>query len=574
MHTRQMARQTTGTSFHGTGLVLPARQQPFHFVLHSLGRILLFVALVSATYVLMSEGSGVPITHAATIVRAAPANTAVLTYKFDNSRTGQNPNETILNESNVNSSQFGKHVSYSVDGNVYAEPLYVPNLTIGGHAHNVVFVATEHDSVYAFDADARSAIAPLWHSSFINPSHGITTISSTVQNCGNITPEYGITGTPVIDLSSNTLYVVASTEENGSFFQRLHALDITTGNEKPGSGIAIKAQVKGTGSGSINGVVHFDAYQHLQRPGLLLLNGVVYLAFGSHCDHDPYHGWVIGYNATTLKKALNAVYNTTRNAARGAIWQSGDGLAADSVGNIYFMTGNGNFDANTGGKDYGDSVVKLATTNGLKVSDYFTPFNQECLNGNDIDLGSGGPVLLPTSNELVTIGKEGRIYVISRSNMGKYTAINNPCSNQNLTNVDKVLQESAPGTISGGAFSTPVYWNGSTGEYIFTSGASDHVKAYKLTNGLLSSSPTSQTPESFSFPGPNPFVSSNGTVANSGILWIIDPSHVLRAYPADNLGRELFNSQLPGYEVFTTPTVANGEVFVGTSSTLEIYGLL
>jgi hypothetical protein len=574
MHTRHMASQATGTSVHGTGLAISVKQQPFHFVLQPLWRVLLFVALVSATYVLMTEGSGIPIAHAETIFRAASANTAVLTYKYDDFRTGQNPNETILNESNVNSSHFGKHVSYPVDGNVYAQPLYAPNLTIGGHVHNVVFVATEHDSVYAFDADARSAIAPLWHSSFINPSHGITTISSSVQNCGNISPEYGITGTPVIDANSNTLYVVASTKENGSFFQRLHALDILTGHEKPGSPVAIKAAVKGTGDGSINGVIHFNPFQQLQRPGLLLLNGVVYIAFGSHCDHNPYHGWVMGYTASTLQKAPNAVWNSTRNAGQGAIWQSGGGLAADASGNIYFMTGNGNFDANNGGRDFGDTLVKLATNTGLRVSDYFTPFNQQCLNGGDIDLGSGAPVLLPTSNEIVAIGKEGRIYVVSRTNMGKFTSINNPCNNQNLTNVDKVLQEFAPGTIAGGAFSTPVYWNGSIGEQVFTAGASDHVKAYKLSGGLLSSSPTSQTPESFSFHGCNPVVSSNGTVAQTGILWVIDPSSVLRAYAADNLGRELFNSRLPSYVTFSTPTVTNGEVFIGTSSTLEIYGLL
>jgi len=501
----------------------------------------------------------------------AQANTAVLTYKYDSDRTGQNPNETILNQSNVNSSQFGLHVSYPVDGQVYAQPLYVPNLSIGGSTHNVVFVETENDSVYAFDADARSAIAPLWQASFINPSKGITPVSSNDVNCTNIQPVIGITGTPVIDLSSNTLYVVAATKENGSYFQRLHALNITTGQEQPGSPVVIQGTVKGTGAGSNNGKVTFDPLQQLQRPGLLLEGGNVYVAFGSHCDHDPYHGWIMAYNASTLKQV--EIYNADPNGTEAAIWQSGGGLAATPNGDIFFMTGNGTFDLNnSGGKDAGDTLVKLNSK--LKLQDYFTPFNESCLEQGDVDLGSGAPLLLPSSNEIVAVGKEGRIYVVSRSNMGKFVSIQNPCNNQNQTNIDKVLQEFPPQTIVGGEYGTPVYWNGTTGQYVFMGGANDHVKAYQITNGLLSSSPTSQTPESFGFSGANPVVSSDGKVANSGILWLIDPSHVLRAYAADNISHELFSNQLFGYNVFETPLETNGEVFIGTESHLQIFGLL
>jgi len=501
----------------------------------------------------------------------AQANTAVLTYKYDNDRTGQNPNETVLNQSNVNSSQFGLRVSYPVDGQVYAQPLYVPNLSIGGSMHNVVFVETENDSVYAFDADARNAIAPLWHASFINPSKGITPIPSSDLNCSNIQPVIGITGTPVIDLSSNTLYVVASTKENGAYFQRLHALNIITGQEQPGSPVVINASVKGTGDGSVNGVIKFNPFKHLQRPGLLLLNGNVYITFGSHCDYNPYHGWIMSYNASSLQQV--AVYNDTRNGSEGGIWQSGGGLAATPSGNIFFMTGNGTFDLNnSGGKDAGDTLVKLSSA--LKLKDYFTPFNESCLQQGDVDLGSGAPLLLPSSNEIVAVGKEGRIYVVSRSKMGKFVSIQNPCNNQNQTNIDKVLQEFPPQTIKGGEYGTPVYWNSSTGQYVFMGGANDHVKAYQITNGLLSSSPTSQTPESFGFSGANPVVSSNGTLANTGILWVIDPSHVLRAYSAGNISHELFSSQLYGYNVFEAPLETNGEVFVGTASHLQIFGLL
>jgi hypothetical protein len=501
----------------------------------------------------------------------AQANSAVLTYKYDNDRTGQNPNETVLNQSNVNSSQFGLHVAYPVDGQIYAQPLFVPNLNIGGSMHNVVFVATENDSVYAFDADEKgSPGSPLWQASFSNPSKGITPIPSSDLQCDNITPEIGITGTPVINLSSNTLYVVAATKENGSYFQRLHALNILTGKEQPSSPVVIKASVKGTGDGSKNGVITFDPFQHLQRPGLLLANGNVYIAFGSHCDHNPYHGWIMSYSTSTLQQV--AVYNTTRDGSEGAIWQSGGGLAATPNGDIYFMTGNGTFDLNnSGGKDAGDTLGKLSP--GLKLLDYFTPFNQICLDENDIDLGSGAPLLLPSINEIVAVGKEGRIYVVSRKNMGKFVSIKNPCNNQNQINIDHVLQEFAPHTINGGEYGMPAYWNGTTGQYVYMGGANDHLKAYKLTNGLLSSSPTSQTPESFGFSGANPVISSNGTASGTGVVWVIDPSHDLRAYAADNISHELFSTSLYGYNAFETPLETNGEVFVGTESHLEIFGL-
>jgi hypothetical protein len=501
----------------------------------------------------------------------AQANSAVLTYKYDNDRTGQNSNETILNQSNVNSSQFGLHVAYPVDGQIYAQPLFVPNLNIGGSMHNVVFVATENDSVYAFDADEKGSPGPpLWQASFINPSQGITPISSSDLNCDNIQPEIGITGTPVIDLSSNTLYVVAATKENGSYFQRLHALNILTGKEQPGSPVVIKASVKGTGDGSKNGVITFDPFQHLQRPGLLLANGNVYIAFGSHCDHNPYHGWIMSYSTSTLQQV--AVYNTTRDGSQGAIWQSGGGLAATPNGDIYFMTGNGTFDLNnSGGKDAGDTLVKLSS--GLKLLDYFTPFNQICLDENDIDLGSGAPLLLPSINEIVAVGKEGRIYVVSRKKMGEFVSIQNPCNNQNQINIDHVLQEFPPHTINGGEYGTPSYWNGTSGQYVYMGGANDHLKAYQLSNGRLSSSPTSQTPESFGFSGANPIISSNGTNAGTGIVWVIDPAHDLRAYAADNIGHELFSTSVYGYNVFEAPLETNGEVFVGTESHLEIFGL-
>ncbi|HJT55147.1 MAG TPA: hypothetical protein VJ761_01530 [Ktedonobacteraceae bacterium] len=504
---------------------------------------------------------------------AAPANTAVLTNKYDSYRTGQNPNETILNTGNVNKNTFGHKLSYPVDGQVYAQPLYVPNVNVNGGTHNIVIVATENDSVYAFDADQN---LQLWHASFINPP-GIIPIPSGDTGCGDLSPKIGITSTPVIDPNTNILYVLAATKENGQYFQRLHAVDITTGNEvsQPAT---IKAKVRGHGDGSQNGHVSFDPLREGQRSGLLLLNGVVYIAWASHCDNGPYHGWVMGYNAATLQQV--AVYNDSPNGSEDGIWQSGGGLAADSSGNVYFMSGNGTFDLRGGGKDAGDSFVKLSTQNGLSVSDYFAPFNQLCLEQEDGDLGSGAPLLLPSVNEVISAGKEGRIYVVSRDSMGGYHSVKNPCSKQNRTDLDRILQEFGPGTI-GGLFSTPAYWNGSNGEYVYFGGVNDAVRAYKLTNGLLSNSPTSRTPESFGFTGGNPVISSNGNTSGTGILWTLDPNAILHAYDATNLGTELYNTnqnpgrdKLPSYVKFTLPVVANGEVFVGTQGSLEIYGLL
>jgi hypothetical protein len=565
----KMDRQAMGREATNSGSQHPVRNlRRYHVTFTGLALVALLVAVLGGTQALAR-------TAAPETARAAPANTAVLTYKYDTYRTGQNPNETILNTSNVNPTQFGKRVSYPVDGYVYAQPLFVPNLTIGGSVHNVVFVATEHDSVYAFDADQTTPIAPFWHTSFIDPPT-VTTIPAKDTLCTQIVPEIGITGTPVIDLSTNTLYVVVATKENGQYFQRLHALNITTGQEEPGSPVTITASVKGNGAGSKNGMITFTPLLELNRPGLLLANGLVYTAWGSHCDLGPSHGWVIAYNATTLQQ--DGVANTTPNGKLGSIWQSGGGVAADSSGNIYLTTSNGTFDLGSGNGDAGDTIVKASPQSTL--ADYFTPFNQACLQTTDNDLGSAGPLLIPSDNDLIQIGKEGRIYVVDRTNMGKYTSIPNPCNNQNLTNVDKVLQEFPPGTV-GGMYSTPAYWDGSTGEFVYMGGANDALKAYQLTNELLSSSPTSQSSETFNYPGTNPVVSSNGTTAGTGIVWVIDPAAVLRAYDATNLANEIYNSnadpgrdRLPSYVKFSAPTVANGEVFVGTHSTLEIYGLL
>ena len=398
------------------------------------------------------------------------------TYHNDNLRTGQNLDETTLTLSNVNQNQFGKLFSYPLDGIAFASPLYVANVSIPGQGyHNVVYVATENDSVYAFDADGLSA-TPLWHVSFL--SSGVTTVPcADTGECGDIPTQIGITSTPVIDQTSGTIYVVAATKEGAStWVQRLHALDITTGAEKFGGPVVLQASLPGTGSGSSGGNVAFDPLRENQRPGILLNSGVVYLAFGSHGDNSPWHGWVLGYNATTLKQTMQ--YDVTPNGSGGGIWQGGGGLATDATGDIYFVSSNGDFDVNTGGVDYGDSVEKLSPSGA--VVDYFTPYDQQVLSVNNLDLGAGGPVMLvdqttgPHPHLLITAGKNGTIYVINRDNLGKYNASN-----------DNQIVQSLPGVLpnsdeESGNFSTPVFFNG----YVYFGAVNDTLKAFQLTNGL------------------------------------------------------------------------------------------
>jgi Malectin domain len=509
------------------------------------------------------------------VLSAAPANSAVTTYRNDNGRTGQNPNETILNTSNVNVSEFGKRVSYPVDGQLYAQPLYVPNLTIGGSIHNVVFAATENDTVYAFDADATSAGTPLWKTSLL--PDGATAVPNGAVNCGDLTPVIGITGTPVIDPATNTMYVVSYDDEGGTLVYRLHALNILTGQDTSPP-VAIQASAPGTGADSSGGMVHFEAGLNRERAGLVLANGHIYIAFSSFCDNGNYHGWVLSYNYNGSSFSQVNAYSVTPNGIQGGIWGGDAGLVADNNGNIYYVSGNGTFDASTGGPDYGDSFVRLNAA--LQVQDYFTPFNQGCLSGADQDLGSGGPLLLTGAHALIGAGKEGRPYVVSTTNMGKYTAdpgLACGSAEENRTNVDTVQQELPPGTV-GADFSTPAFWNGPAGQYVYFTSVNGPTWAFSWNGSKLSTTATSTSADGN---GGTAVVSSNGTAAGTGIVWKIDYGSVLHAYDASNLAAELFNSGqdasrdgLSGYVKFSSPVVTNGQVFVGLSSSLAIFGLL
>jgi len=541
-----------------------------------------------------------------------PDDVAVLTFHNDNQRTGQNLNETLLNTRNVNAQHFGKRVSYPVDGQVYAQPLVVPDVTLKGHHYNVVYVATEHDSVYAFDADQMQAVAPLWKTSFLHPPT-VTTVSATdvflKYPDQDIHPYIGITATPAIDLTTNTMYVVAMTREPGnSYVQRLHALDITTGKDKPGSPVTILALVKGTGydkSKEIPSLVSFNSRQANQRPALLFEHGVVYIAWGSFGDTDPYHGWVIGYTYNGRAFRQVGVYNTTPDGQEGGIWMSGAGPAADAQGNVYLTTSNGTFDLDQPGhRDAGNSLVKLSTGNGLVLLDYFTPFNQECLDGRDEDLGAGGVLLLPDQPHtahphlLVGVGKEGRIYVLDRDHMGQFHSYPGSlrCNSnaETRTDIDQVIQE-LPANATGGFFGIPGYWVGTatSGQLVYIGEAGDHLRAFRVHKATLSVTATAQTPETFGYPGVTPSISSNKHVPGTGIVWVISPAScggpgcapsgagTLRAYDATNIGVELYNSEqnftrdrLDSYVKFSVPTIANGKVFVGTQTSLTIYGLL
>ena len=498
----------------------------------------------------------------------------VFTHHNDNARTGQNLGETVLTPSNVSPSSFGKRFTYSIDGIAHASPLYVSGVNVPGLGiRNIVYVATEHDSVYAFDADGRSG-APLWHVSFINPAAGITTVPNTdTGECCDIQPEIGITGTPVIDPGSGTLYVVAKTKESAStYVQRLHALDIVTGAEKFGGPAVIQASVPGTGNGSQNGTLPFDPLRENQRTALLLYNGVVYFGFGSHGDIQPYHGWLLGYNATTLQRVL--AFSPTRNGEGGGIWQSGGGLTIDAAGNFFFATGDGTFDASSGGVDYGDSFLKLNASG--TVLDSFTPHDQSTLNVNNLDLDAGGMILLPDQpgthpHLLVSAGKNGSVYLVDRDNMTHY---NNPDQN-----VQTLVDIFPFGTPLPGNYSSPVYFNGS----VYFGPVADAVQSFTLTNGLLPTSPTSATAESFPYPGASLAISANGSA--NGILWAVQKngsaSGVLRAYQPGDLRSELYASDQSGSRdtlasaaKFSIPLVVNGKVYVATESTLTIFGLL
>jgi chitodextrinase len=513
----------------------------------------------------------------------AYAQTDVLVQRGDDARTGQNLNEPTLVAPNVNVGTFGKLYSFAVDGYTYAQPLYKSNLTIPGKGtFNVVFVATEHGSVFAFDADAAT---PLWQASFINPNAGITPQPSADTGPGNtdIVPEVSITSTPVIDPASGTLYVVAKTQEGGTAVYRIHALDVTTGAQKVIPTV-IQASVPKTGGGTVT----FNANFQQQRPGLVFLNGIVYVAFGSSGDTLPWAGWVLAYSGTTL--AQTAVFCASASGVGAGVW-AGTAPAVDANGNVFLAAANGSYNGST---DWGNTFLKFSTASGLTVTDYFTQFNQAAQNAANLDLSTAGPVLLPDAvgtqahpHLMVGSGKDGAIYLVDRDNMGRY----NP-SVQNTQIVQWIPNQLGTSTVAEGNnplpyvennYSTAGYWQ----NRVYFCGVDDHCKMFTLSNGLLSTTPTSQTAVTFAYSGAEPVVSAASSSATTGIMWAVqrDTTNniaVLHAYDATNLASELYNSNqaanhrdTAGPPVkFVVPTVINGKVFVGAQSEIDVYGLL
>jgi len=494
----------------------------------------------------------------------AVAQIDVLTGGYDNARSNADLSETILNPSSVESS-FGRLFSLAVDGQVYAQPLYLRNVTIPNRGtHNVVFVATMHDSVYAFDADQPGV--PLWSVSLGTPVP-TTNYQSDIGPYTDINPENGILGTPVIDPSTGTLYAVAATYENGVYIYRLHALDVTSGQERFGAPSVITASVAGTGDSSDNGVVPFVAGQHLQRPALLLLNGVVYLAFGSHGDAPPYHGWIMSYNAYDVGRQI-AVYNPTPNGEGGSFWQSGRGLTVDDQGNIIAVASNGATDFKT---NFSDSVLKLRPAD-LSVLDWFAPYNVQDLNDSDEDLGAAGAVLLPGSGYFLTGGKEGKLYVIGQNSFGH--------------EADDDAQISQTFVAANFGLFNFALWNRADGQILYTHGADEIVKSWKFTGSTFSTNPLAQSLDAFHVMFEGMTVSANGSDPKSGILWVTQPvssrlpsdGHLV-AYDSNTLA-VLYDSlnnaadATGGFTKFANPTVANGKVYVATNSnTLMVYGL-
>jgi hypothetical protein len=504
-------------------------------------------------------------------LHSANAQVSVTTARNDNMRDGQNLNETILTPANVNMGQFGRLFSQHVDGYVYAQPLYVPNVNIPGlGTHNVLYVATEHDSVYAFDADSNSGMnaSPLWFTSLIDPARGITSVPSGDVGCGDLIPEIGITSTPVIDTAAGTMFVVTKIKDNGKYYHVLHAINIATGKDQLGSPVVIHAQVKGQ---------TFDPFREAQRPALLLVNGTLFIAWASHCDITPYHGWVMEYDESTLKR-LKA-WNSTPEGGLGGIWQSGGGLASDGT-YLFFATGNGTWDGPKHGKDFSDSVMKGPAISPLPPHpfDFFTPYNQGPLSDADADVGSGGVLLLPDQGEgaphqhlLIQVGKSGSIYMIDRDHMGGFNPNNNHQIVQDMENA------------IGGLWSTPAWWN----NYVYFGGSGDNLRQYSFdpSTGLLSNSAVA-TGAFSGYPGPTPSISADGT--NNAIVWTIQTDNygnngqaILHAFDANNVGTELYNSNQnksrdqPGISVkFTVPTVVNGKVYVPTATQVSVYGLL
>jgi hypothetical protein len=513
-----------------------------------------------------------------------PQSVSVLTQHNDNTRSGWNDNETALTTTNVNVQQFGAVFSLIVDDQVYAQPLVAGNVTIGGGNHNVVLVATVNNTVYAYDGDTGT---PYWQKNFTAPGMRPPRNTDMTGACNGSYTDFsgniGIVGTPVIDAGTRTMYFVARSITGSTPVQYLHAVNIVDGNEVAGSPAKITATYTGNGDGSVNGVITFDALRQNQRQGLTLLNGVVYVTFSSHCDWGPYHGWILGYDASTLQQRI--VYNDTPNGDAGGMWESGTGMAADAAGNLYVVTGNGAVGYAgdpTNPINRGSSALKL-TVNGstLRMASYFTPYNYNFLNSQDLDYGGMGALLIPNSSYYLTGGKDGNLYLLNKDAMGGFQS----SSNQ----VQQVVSLGSNANMHCQA----TYYKGSAKEFVYVWSENDPLRAieFNRTSNLLGTQAVSSAAGPTGQSGAVLSVSSNGSQAGTGILWASyassgDAEHdvspgILRAFDANDISKELWNNQqnstrdaAGNYAKFASPTIANGHVYLPTfSNRVVVYGL-
>jgi len=512
------------------------------------------------------------------MLAAARVAAQVTTAQYGNARLNANTHETKLTPLTVTATSFGRVATFPVDGDVYAQPLY--RAVRAGRSEgtrisrDVLFVATEAGSVYAFDAQGTDR-QPLWKRRLLDAGEEPLTFQDVL--CPFIRPTIAITPTPVIDTIANALYVLARARTRDSaghlrFVQRLYAIDLSTGQDIR-SPAEIRASVNGTGAGARNGRVDFDPLRENPRAALLLDRGVLYLSWASSCDVGPYHGWIMAYDAATLRQI--AAFNTSPDGSAAGVWQGDAGLAADENGFVYAVTGNGTFDERAPRRNYGNSILQLhLADNSLSVASFFTPSNQAMLDRQDGDLGSSGPMLLPsdeaTKRPLVIVtGKDGMSYVVDRAHMGGYQAGNNPHARQ-------VVHTSA------GGFGAAAYWNGR----LFIWGSDTTLLAYSVKSGQLQPNAMAAHTRT-SDPGSIPVVSANGD--RDGIVWAMESRRwrgpdlpgVLHAYLADDVRQELYNSEMNASRDrmdlatrFSIPTVANGRVFVGAKREVDVFGTL
>ncbi|HEX6526090.1 MAG TPA: hypothetical protein VF070_39675 [Streptosporangiaceae bacterium] len=536
-------------------------------------------------------------------LRPGPAD-AVLTARGDLTRLGLDDQEPTLSPAAVSSRRFGRRISYPVDGKLYAQPLYLPGLRIRGRLHNVVIVATEHDSVYAFDADARTAHgalpAPLWRMSLLMP--GARPFEAAIDRigpppgrlCDSIGPQVGVTSTPVVDWTAKTIFVMALDVERGLLTYRLHALDVYSGQDRRPA-VAVRATVPGDGIDSAHGQVVFRAAEEQQRLALTEVAGTVYAGFGSWCDVPPFHGWLTGFSPATLAPTI--VHNDSPDTYGGGLWESQAGITADAHGHLFLVSGDGPFDLDRGGRDAGNTVLEMVPQGGtLRVVDYFTPFNQRCLARHDLDLGSGSPLAVPGADELILTAKSGAVYVLDQSSLGGYhtipglcapTALNRPkptAAAEARTDVDRIRQELPDGTVAGGVWGTWAYWAQRTGRFVYASGATGRLTQWRLRgDGTIDPVRVAQAPGAFSYPGAIPVTTGDQGRPGSGIVWTVGqaPGTALRAFAADDVADELWSSDAaangmrPGeFAHFTVPVTADGKVIVADQAYLDIYGML